>query len=75
MKLELPRAGLSVGLYFMAFSVIAAVAIVLGAKQTHAPLAFIFLFGGIFSIVPGALGIGIFVNHRNSHQPTAHKRT
>jgi len=64
MNLELPRAGLGVGVFFIAFAVVAAAAIIGGAKDAQSPVLFMCLFGGIFSIVPGALGIGIIVNHR-----------
>jgi hypothetical protein len=64
MSLELPRAGLGVGLFFVAFSIITATLILTSAKGAQSPGLFVFLFGGIFSIVPAVMGVGIIVNRR-----------
>ena len=64
MSLEIPRVGLDVGIFFVVLSVITGAIVIAGAKDAQSPVLFVCLFGGLFSGVPGALGIGAIVNHR-----------
>jgi hypothetical protein len=57
-----------VGVFFVGFAILTGFFIVSNADGTQSPLLFICLFGGIFSLVPGALGIGVIVNHRRTNR-------
>jgi hypothetical protein len=54
----------SVGFFFIGFAVVAAVAILSGAKSAQSPLLFVSIFGGLFVGVPAALGIGVVIENR-----------
>lgn len=57
----------SVGFFFIsAFAVVAAVAVIAGAKGAQSPLFFVSIFGGLFVGVPVALGIGIVIENRRN---------
>jgi hypothetical protein len=54
----------SVGFFFIAFAVVAAVAVLSGAKSAQSPFLFVCIFGGLFVGVPAALGIGLVLENR-----------
>jgi hypothetical protein len=54
----------SIGIWFIVFALVDAVAIVSGAKGTQSPLLFICIFGGLFVGIPAALGIGVVLENR-----------
>ena len=49
----------SVGGFFIAFALIAAVLVLPGAKGSQSPLLYVCVFGGLFVVIPAALGIGV----------------
>jgi hypothetical protein len=59
----------SVGFFFIGFAVVAAVAILSGAKAAQSPLLFRCIFGGLFVGVPAALGIGVVLENRGKRTP------
>jgi len=52
------------GIFFVAFALVAAAAVLSGAKDTQSPLLFIRIFGGLFAGVPAVLGIGVILENR-----------
>ena len=52
-----------VGVGFIGFALICAILILPGAKGSQAPLLYIFIFGGLFVIVPALLGIAVVYEH------------
>ena len=54
----------SVGLFFIGFALLAAVAILSGAKGAHSPILFVCIFGGLFVGIPAALGIAVLIENR-----------
>jgi hypothetical protein len=56
----------SVGVFFIAFALIAAALVLPGAKWSQAPFLYLCIFGGVFIGIPAVLGIGIVLeNLRN----------
>lgn len=51
MKVELPNAGLDVGLSFVAYSILMAVFIIAHARTSHTAVIYVLLLWGIFSAV------------------------
>jgi len=63
---------MSVGLFFIGFALIAAAPVFSGAKGSQSPLLYICVFGGLFVLIPAALGIGLVLeNLRNSNRVRA----
>jgi len=58
----------SVGIFFIAFALLAAAFIFPGAKG-ESPILYIFIFGGLFVGIPAALGIGVVVENRRKRIP------
>jgi hypothetical protein len=54
----------SVGLFLIGFAVVAAVAILSGAKSTQSPFLFVCIFGGLLARIPAALGVSVVVENR-----------
>ncbi len=54
----------SVGLCFIALALIAAVLVLQGAKESHASLLYVCIFGGLFVGIPAVLGIGVVLENR-----------
>jgi len=59
----------SVGFFFIGFAVVAAIAILPGAKGAQSPFLFICIFGGLFVGIPAALGIGVVLENRRKRTP------
>jgi len=57
------KARFQVGVFFIAYSLIAGMAILSGARQAHSPILYGIIFGGIFAGVPAALGIALISGH------------
>ena len=53
----------SVGGFFIAFAIIAALLVFPGAKGSQSPLLYICIFGGLFVGIPAALGIGVVLEN------------
>jgi len=65
-----------VGLFFIAFAVTCAAAILSGAKDAKSPLLFVGIWGGLFVLIPAVLGIGIVyerLHNRNQIHTTKHR--
>lgn len=56
----------SVGVFFIAFAVLAAVLLLPGAKESRSPLLYMCILGGLFVGVPAILGIAVV--HENLHK-------
>ena len=54
----------SVGIFFISYALVAAAAVLSGAKDAQSPLLFICIFGGLFAGIPAALGIGVVLENR-----------
>ena len=59
----------SVGFFFIGFAVVAAVAILSGAKGAQSPFLFVCILGGLFVGIPAALGIGVVLENRRKRTP------
>jgi hypothetical protein len=59
----------SVGFCFIGIAVVAAVAILSGAKGAQSPFLFVCIFGGLFVLIPAALGIGVVLENRGKRTP------
>jgi hypothetical protein len=59
----------SLGFFLIVFAVVAAVAVLSGARGMQSPLLFVGIFGGLFVGVPAALGIGVVVENRRKQKP------
>jgi hypothetical protein len=53
----------SVGGFFIAFALIAAVLVLPGAKGSQSPVLYVCIFGGLFVGIPAALGIGVILEN------------
>jgi hypothetical protein len=53
----------SLGTWFIGFALISALLILPGAKESKAPLLYLFIFGGLFVGIPAILGIGTVYEH------------
>ena len=60
----------SVGLFFIAFALIAAVLVLPGARSSQSPLLYVCIFGGLFVGVPAALGIGVVLENLRKRDPS-----
>lgn len=49
----------SVGVFFIAYALVAAVLILPGAKGAQSPVLYVCIFGGLFVGIPAAVGIGV----------------
>lgn len=54
----------SVGVFFIAFALVAAVLVLPGAKGSQSPILYVCIFGGLFVGIPVALGIGVVLENR-----------
>lgn len=59
----------SVGIFFIGFALVAAVAVLSVAKGAQSPRLFVSIFGGLFVGVPAALGIGVVIENRGKQKP------
>ena len=53
----------SVGGFFIAFALVAAVVVLPGAKGSQSPVLYVCIFGGLFVGIPAALGIGLILEN------------
>ena len=53
----------SVGVFFIAFALVAAVLVLPGAKGSQSPILYVCIFGGLFVGIPAALGIGVVLEN------------
>ena len=53
---------IGVGVFFIAFSLVSAFLILVGARDSASPILYVCIFGGLFSAVPGILGVGIIAD-------------
>ena len=60
----------SVGVSFIGYSLIVGTLILSSMKEAHSPLLYVLIFGGLFSGVPGALGVGIILENRRERGRT-----
>jgi hypothetical protein len=60
----------SLGVSFIGFALVAAIAVFPGAKGSQSPFLYDCIFGGIFVGVPATLGIGIVYENRRKHGDT-----
>jgi hypothetical protein len=60
----------SVGLFFIAFALIAAVLVLPGARSSQSPFLYVCSFGGLFVGVPAALGIGVVLENLRNRDPS-----
>lgn len=58
----------SLGVFFIGFALLAAVAVLSGAKEAHSPFLFVCIFGGLFVGIPAALGIGVVLENRRKRK-------
>jgi hypothetical protein len=58
----------SVGVFFIGFALLAAVAVLSGAKEAQSPFLFVCIFGGLFVGIPAALGIGVVLENRRKRK-------
>ena len=58
----------SVGLFFIAFAVIAAIFVLPGAKGARSPFLYICIAGGLFVGIPAALGIAVVLENRGKRE-------
>jgi hypothetical protein len=58
----------SLGVFFIGFALLAAVAVLSGAKEAHSPFLYVIILGGLFVGVPGILGIGVVVENRRKRK-------
>lgn len=54
----------SVGIFFIAFALVASPAVFSGAKEAQSPFVFVCIFGVLFVGIPAALGIGVVLENR-----------
>lgn len=54
----------SVGIFFIGFALLAGALILPGAKGAQSPILYVCIFGGLFVVVPAALGIGVVLENR-----------
>jgi len=59
-----------VGVFFIAFALIAAVMVLPGARSSQSPLLYVCVFGGLFVGVPAALGIGVVLENLRKRDPS-----
>jgi hypothetical protein len=62
----------SVGVWFIGFALLGAVLLLPGASKSESPLLFVSIVGGLFVVIPAALGIGIVLENRSNRK---HVRT
>jgi hypothetical protein len=53
----------SVGMFFIAFALLAAGLLLPGAKESQSPLLYACFLGGLFVGIPAALGIGVILEN------------
>jgi hypothetical protein len=53
----------SVGVFFIAFALVAAALVLPGAKAAQSPVLYVCIFGGLFVGIPGVLGIGVVLEN------------
>jgi hypothetical protein len=53
----------SVGVFFIAFALVAAVLVWPGTKGSHSPILNACIFGGLFVGIPAAVGIGVVLEN------------
>jgi hypothetical protein len=53
-----------VGVFFIGFALLAAVAVLSGAKEAQSPFLFVCILGGLFVGIPAALGIAVVLENR-----------
>jgi hypothetical protein len=53
----------SVGVFFVAFALIAAVLLLPGAKVSQSPILYVCIVGGLFVGIPAALGIAVVLEN------------
>ena len=53
---------IGVGVGFVAISLVTAFLILSSARDSASPLLYVCIFGGLFSAVPGILGVGIILD-------------
>jgi hypothetical protein len=58
----------SVGIFLIALALVAAAAVLSGAKDARSPLLFMCIFGGLFVGIPGAFGIGVVLENRRKRK-------
>ena len=63
MKVTGKTVSTSVGVFFIAFALVAAALILPGARVSQAPLLYRCIFGGLFVGIPAALGIGVVLEN------------
>lgn len=54
----------SLGVFCIAFALVAAALVLPGAKTAQSPLLYICIFGGLAVGIPAALGIGVVLENR-----------
>jgi hypothetical protein len=65
---------MSLGICFIALALIAAVFILPSAKESHAPLLYVGIFGGLGVGIPAILGVAIVRENRRSRKHVRAKR-
>jgi len=58
----------SLGVFFIGLALLAAVAVLSGAKEAQSPSLFVCIFGGLFVGIPAALGIGVVLENRRKRK-------
>jgi len=64
MKVTGKRVPTSVGVFFIAFALVAAALLLPGAKSAQSPVLYVCIFGGLFVGIPAVLGIGVVLENR-----------
>ena len=65
---------MSLGVWASVLAVIGAVFTLPGAKDSHAPLLYVLIFGGLAVGIPAALGIGIILENLRNRNSVGAKR-